>query len=1217
MLFSKKNVTVIQIVLLAVLIGCSKQYKLEWQQEEGYRWAEVDPGFFGSTGFEMHSSSRTNIRFRNDVSKELIDENRHYLNGSGVTVADIDGDGLQDIYFAAINGANRLYRNLGNFQFEDITRQAGVAHEEYTSTGVLFADVNGDRFPDLLITSLLDKNVLYINDGEGNFELKEDSGLGASNGAYSMAMADIDFDGDLDLYIANYRPRAVKDLFDEEELEIEKTVETINGKLQIREAFDKMYDLARINGSLVRVEKGTEDELFVNRGDGTYIQADPQQHFKNKMGDSIDLPADWGLTASFRDINEDSYPDLYVANDFWTPDRFWLNMGDGTFQLLGDNAVRNLSFSSMGVDFSDLNRDGNLDYMVTEMLSDRHSRRLQQVSQSRVTDNGIVMANRNSVYLNRGDTTYAQVAYYSGLAASGWSWATSFVDVDLDGFEDLLIANGYQYDYLDMETQFFMNENDRKGTLTLENILSYPSLELKNKAFHNNGDLTFSDVSTNWGFTEEDISQGMAMVDLDNDGDLDLAMNRFNERPAVYENKTTADRIAVVLKGKEPNTVGVGAKVKLTGDIKDQEKEIVAGGTYLSGSQNMVVFAAGNNTDYEIKVIWPNGEISTLEGAVPNRIYELDQSFAKPVDRQSESGQREQATFFEDVSERLNHTHHENSFDDESAQPLVPQKLSMQGPGVAWLDYDSDGYDDLLIGSGGGDKASMFKNTGDGQFTAVELGNLTREVAYDMTGITSWKEDDYTYVVVGNSIYENNVPATPSATLLLIGPDEGVQEVKIPRSGSSTGPLAAADIDDNGYVDLFIGGHFIPGRYPENAESRIILNDDGNFRLDQMNVHTFSKVGLVTGAVFTDYNGDHQPDLLLSTEWGSLRLFENNRGFFVEKTKEAGLTSYKGWWRGVATGDFNNDGRPDIIAANIGLNSYYQINDFYPLRLYYKDFNANGILSVIDSYYSEDIGGYVPRRRIHDFGSIPSLLKQVETYRDFATFSVSQIFGEDFSGLPRKEINTLKHMLFLNLPGGFQSVPLPDEAQLTAASHVGVLDFDNDGNEDLFMSQNFFALPEEADRVDAGRGLLLKGDGTGKLEPVDGSVSGIKFYGDQRGAALGDFNRDARTDIAISQNGGKTGLFLNRIEKRGIRVKLMGPGSNSDAIGSSIHLVYKNGDRGPVREIQAGSGYWSHNSKVQVLGSGGDADYIEVVWFDGTKERVEVEDDQLDYEISY
>ncbi len=1210
------------VTLAVVVVGCSSQNNLEWVEEEGYRWAEVSPGFFGSTGFSELASEESGIEFVNRVGTDLMQQNRHYLNGSGVAVADIDGDGLQDVYFAGVAGPNKLYRNLGGLKFEDITEKAGLSLAESSSTGVVFSDVNGDGSPDLLVSSLADSNALYINDGKGNFSLKEDSGLGAGDGAMSMALADINGDGSLDLYIANYKFKAVKDLYDAEELTTENTTEVVDGRVRVLPEFSRHYHIVEMNGGQVRVERGTEDELYLNDGTGTFTQADPMEHFFDEAGRPAGLSADWGLTATFRDINSDGYPDLYVANDFWTPDRFWINRGDGTFRPIDGEAVRSLSYSAMGVDFSDIDRDGYLDYAVTEMLSREHDRRLKQVSQNRMTEEGIAMVNRNSVYLNRGDMTFSQIADYSGLHATEWSWATYFMDVDLDGYEDLLVANGYPYDYLDMDTQFRLNEQARMRGFRSDAILDYPSLELTNMAFRNNADYTFSEVSEDWGFTAEDISHGMALADFDNDGDLDLAVNRFNEVASLFENDTDAPRIAVRLKGSASNPAGVGAKIVLEGGAVRQSKEVVAGGNYLSGSQPMAVFAAnGESGNYVIKVAWPDGKTSRIEGVSANRIYEIDKATGQGAGEVTGGNDRLNSSsgIFDDISERIAHRHHENEFDDFAIQPLLPHKLSRQGPGVAWVDVDGDGLDDLFIGTGMGGEAGLYRNDGSQAFTSFEMGDLTDVAETDQTGITSWKEDDHTYFVIGNSMYDSQNKSAPSAILMLISPDGSLQKVNIPGSSSVTGPLAAADIDGNGYNDLFIGGYFKPGRYPENAESRLILNDDGSFSLDQMNANLLSSLGLVTSAVFTDYNLDNQPDLLISNEWGSLKLLENDQGTFVDVTDQVGLDRYKGWWRGVATGDFNNDGRPDIIATNIGLNNYYNMKRDSTLRLYYNDFNWDGLLATVDSYYDEEAGGYVPRRRLTSFGSVPSILNQVKSHAQFSEYTLSAIFGTDFSNIPYREINTLQHMLFINTPDGFKATPLPAEAQFSAASYAGVFDYDNDGYEDLFLSQNYFAFPKPEDRVDAGRGLLLKGDGNGGLTPVSGKESGIKIYGDQRGAAYGDFDGDGRTDLAVSQNGGATKLYRNTTGKQGFRVSLIGPAQNQDAIGSAVRLLYADGSKGPVREIQAGSGYWSQNSRVQVMGiiEGKRPESLEVTWFDGRVKSVPIEEGVMNYRVSY
>lgn len=1222
---------------LGFSVSCSSHTELQWNQQEGYRWAEVETGYFGSTGFSRLSSSRTNVGFRNDVGRELMAENRHYLNGSGVAVADVDGDGLTDIYFARLDGSNKLYRNLGGWRFEDITDRAGVAHQGYNSTGVAFADVNGDGAPDLLVTSLTEGNMLYLNDGDGYFTLMEDSGLGKkSRGAHTMALADINGDGYLDLYIANYKIRTARDLFSEEELALENTVEVVGGELRVLPPFDEYYTVIETADGPFRNEIGAPDELYLNRGDGSFERAGAKQYFFDADGQERGLTRDWGLTATFRDVNGDGHPDLYVANDFWTPDRFWINRGDGTFRAAPADALRNMSFSSMGVDFSDINRDGHLDFVVTEMLSQEHPIRMRQYSENQAEYEGRTMHNRNSVYLNRGDTTYAQIAWYSGLQASGWSWATYFMDVDLDGYEDLIVATGNAYDYQDVDTQIAMHEEASAGTMQQGrgNITRYPLLKMNNKIFNNNGDLTFTDRSREWGFDVEDLSMGMALADLDNDGDPDLIINRMNDEAAIYENRIRAPRIAVRLKGNGPNSQGIGAKITLEGGPVMQQKEMVAGGNYLSGSQAQAVFAADpGNEDHVIIVKWPGGKTSRIDGVKANRIYEIDESTAVTASQPSKGLKPLEGLItkplFADVSDRINHTHHENDYDDYKFNPLLPQKLSRQGPGVAWLDVTGNGRADLLIGSGKGGQLGMFENRREGRFVPIESG-LSLPAPGDQTAVIGWSENEKTRIVTGSANYEQGNPNVPSAYVYTVNTRQTAQSGQtgiptnlqvergtIPGVHSATGPLAAADIDGDGYVDLFVGGRFKPGQYPVNADSRLFRNEGGTFWLDETASRVLAGLGLVTGAVFSDLNQNGYPDLLLSTEWGPLRLFENTEGRFREITKQVGLDKWHGWWQGVTTGDFNNDGRPDIVATNMGLNSPYQVTGNRELRLYYEDINRDGRLDIIDSYYDEVVGSYVPRRKMYEFGTIPTILNQISTHREFARSSIGQIFNRDFNRIPHKKINTLEHMVFLNTENGFEARPLPGESQFTAGFHVGVADVDNDGNEDLFLSQNFFGFPKTIPRQDAGRGLLLKGDGKGSFIPVDGMKNGIKIYGEQRGSAFGDFDGNGKVDLVVTQNNGETKLYLNETDHPGLRVRLAGPAPNRDAIGSSIRVAYRDGSKGPRREIRAGSGYWSQDSPTQVMGLQGEPSAIEVRWFDGSTETVEIPEGDAEIVIRY
>jgi len=1209
-------------VIFLIVTGCSNQPELKWNQEDGYRWAEVSINNSGNAGFSQLSPSKTNIDFATNVSDQRISENRNYANGSGVAIGDINGDNLPDIYFASTGGSNRLYKNLGNFEFEDITAEAGVSHEGYSSTGVVLADINGDSFKDLMITSLSDGNSIYINDSTGTFTLIEESGLGESNGSHSMTLADINGDEYPDLYIANYRLVSVRDLYGPEELSVENTTRTVDGEMEILPEFSEFYKVIEIDGKQFRQETGALDELYLNNGDGSFQKADLETHFPVNTEGNPGLFKDWGFTPLFRDITGNGLPDLYVTNDFWTPDRLWVNQGNGVFHSVRDNSIVNQSFSSMGVDIADIDKNGEPDIVVTEMLSEDHPRRLRQFSDYMGKFHGSTHHNRNSVYLNRGDTTFAQIAYLAGLEATGWSWATTFIDADLNGHEDLIVANGFYRDYLDMDAQREINERySQIGQTMLEQgteFLSFPELKLTNKAFSNNGDLTFSDKSREWGFVSEDISMGMAVGDLNNDGAPDLVFNRFNDTASVYENISSNPRIAVRLKGKMPNTDAIGAKVTLTGGPTRQQKQVTAGGLYLSGSDYQLVFAADElNKNHTIEIRWPDGTQSSIRNAAANRLYEIDQT--RIGTSALESGTSETAPpLFRDISDAVSHTHHESSYNDfQRVQPLLPKELSRKGPAAGWLDINNDSRDDLIITEGKGGHLQIFENLGDSKFKAFDAASDLGTAPGDQVSVAGWNAADGPSLLVGSSNYEQGNPTVPSAYIYALTNGRLAKSDSIPGELSSTGPVAAADYDGNGSIDLFVGGHFLPGGYPRDAGSRLFKNAAGSYQLDESNSNVLSQLGLVNGALFTDFTQNGSPDLLVSTEWGTLKLFENRDGQFYDVSSELGLSAYSGWWNGITSGDFNNDGLMDIVALNIGTNSPYKITSDRPLRLFYADLNLNNRLDIVDSYYHGPSGGYVPRRKLLDFRSIPTILRNVRSHEEFSDATVGQIFNQDFSRIPFKEINTVHHLLFMNTGNGFEARRLPIETQMSAGYHAGVADWDNDGNEDLFISQNSFEYPASVLKQDAGRGLILLGDGTGSFTPLSGSDSGIKIYGEQRGAALSDFNEDGKTDLAVTQNGAQTRLYLNQAEKQGVRVELTGPDQNKTGIGSGIRILYENGNYGPMRTIKSGSGYRSLNSAVQVLGFIDSPHAIEVTWFDGTISEMPISTGIMSYTISY
>ncbi|MDZ7694925.1 MAG: FG-GAP-like repeat-containing protein [Balneolaceae bacterium] len=935
------------------------------------------------------------------------------------------------------------------------------------------------------------------------------------------------------------------------------------------------------------------------------------------------LQSDWGLTAKFQDLNGDGLPDLYVCNDFFTKDRIWINQGDGTFNAIKQNAIRNLSFACMGVDMSDINRDGQLDIFTAEMLSPEHNQRLQQVGsddpnpqQYRHTE-ARPTNNRNSMYLKREDDTYAEIAYLSGVEGTGWSWDASFLDLDLDGYEDLLVNTGYLYHILDMDAQISMMRQGRNmDEHFTEFMRNAPSLKLPNRILMNNGDLTFEDESSSMGFEEEDISHGMAIADLDNDGALDIAINRMNQEAAIYQNQTTKARIAVRLRGTEPNTQAIGAKVELQGGPAIQHKELSSGGDFLSGSDPMIVFAADpENRNHQLKITWPDGKLTSLDSIKANRIYEIYESKTQQVEPAEESSSQAEPPFFEDISSQINHQHQENEFEDFQLQPLLPVAMSNRGPGITWFDVDRDNDDDLIITSPMNGTTDVYENQG-GSLAPIDIAGLNKPAPGDQTAAVGWESDNATNLVIGSANYEQGELRVPSAYHFTGGQNNSMRLDSIPDNISATGPISAADYDNDGDIDLFVGGRFIPGHYPMDAPSRLYLNEGGRFTPDQANSEKLKQVGLVSGSVFTDIDRDGDQDLVLAREWDSLVLLENEGGVFSDASSQYGLERYKGWWNGVASGDFNNDGYPDLVATNQGLNSPYQLERGQPIRMYYNDFDGDRWIDIIESYVNQN-GEYVPRKRLYRYGTVPAIVNQIRSHQQFANATLNDIFGARLDNVPYKEINTLQHTLFLSTEDGFEAHPLPLEAQFSTAFHAGIADMDNDGNEDLFLSQNLFSFPRHVPRQDAGRGLWMTGDGSGNLTALPGSRSGIKVYGEQRGAAFSDFNKDGKVDMAVSQNNYHTKLYLNKVDNAGLRIILEGPPSNQDAIGSGIRLIYEDQSAGPLREIQAGSGYWSQNSFTQVLGMNKQVSEIEVHWFDGKRQSVNAEQGKVEYVISY
>lgn len=1200
-------------VCLAVLSGGVGLCQ-ESRVQDGIVSHALTPGVAGKTGFTRMPGKTTGLvgPARTEIDISTPDQ----AANAGLAAGDFDGDGLCDLFLCGLDGENFLYRNLGGWRFADVTEASGLKFDDWAIRGAVFADVDGDADLDLLIISLIHRNALFLNDGKGRFTESKKVPWNARNlaGNVSCALADVDGDGDLDLYVTSYgRQRMEKTpQAAQHERVAQQQIERHRARLPLDPKFAEGFEVLEFpNGDEIEYvveQKGAPDTLYLNDGKGGFrAVADAEGRFMDEDGKPVPLPWDWGLAVQFRDVDNDGDPDLYVCNDFYSPDRFWLNDGRGFFKAVDRLAVRRTSVFSMAVDFADINRDGHLDFFTVDMLSRRHTQRKVQMGPMKPTpiyigqiDNRAQVM-QNTLFVNRGDGTYAEIAQYAGVKASEWSWGSLFLDVDLDGYEDLIVASGMIRDYMDAD----INAKIKDVSLTSEDARKsirhlFPKLPTQNFIFHNKGDLQFSDRSREWGFGAEAVSGGVIAADFDNDGDLDVAINNMDGEPEIYRNDSTAPRVAVRLKGASPNTQGVGARIRLTGGRVEQTHEVLAGGHFASGGEALRVFAAGaENEPMKLVILWRSGKRTVVENVVANRLYTIEESAS--VAHETKKA-RPSEPYFEDVSERLNHRHQEAPFDDFVRQSLLPNRLSQLGPGVAWHDLDDDGDDDLIVGTGAGGSMAVYVNDGSGGFQKKDAPRIP----VDQAGVVGWNDQFF----VGVSNFETGSSEHFS------GQGLGLPDGRQWRFGqglvgdrSSAGPLAVGDIDGDGDLDLFIGGRSVPGRYPEPADSRLFVNRDGKLELDARNQTAFQAVGLVSGAVIGDLDGDGDQDFVLACEWGPIKVFLNKEGVFHEATRDLGLAGYSGWWNGVTLGDFDNDGRLDIAASNWGRNSKYEhaYSVLRPLEIYYRDFDSNGTLDIVEAHFDKEMNCLVPERGYScSSHAMPFIREKLGSYRAFGVSPLQNIFGDRFDDAKVVRANTLAHTMFLNRGATFEAMELPIWAQLAPAFGVNAGDFDGDGNEDLFLSQNFFAVQIETPRNDGGRGLWLQGDGRGGFREVKGQESGVKIYGEQRGSALSDFDGDGRVDLVVTQNGAATKLYRNTRGKPGLRVRLKGPVANKRGVGATMRLEYADGRFGPSRAVLGGSGYWSQDSPTQVLGLSGVPRALHVKWPNGTATRTEI-----------
>ncbi|MDX1394254.1 MAG: VCBS repeat-containing protein [Gemmatimonadota bacterium] len=1232
----------VAILAVLVMVSCGEGGPGEWVEGDGFRWRSLHVA--GEGGFELLDAADVGIDFVYDVAEGPRNRDQVLAEGHGVAIGDIDGDGLADLFLAGFGGPSALYRNRGGWRFEDITTDAGASFPRATR-GAALADVDQDRRPDLLVAVHGEPNRLFLGDGVGGFVEAPDAGFEGSAASTTMALADIDADGDLDLYVANYKTHRAEDLFPDSLLDTGRLERSEDGTVRIPDELAEIYAEHFVidSGGLAtrRWELGEADELYVNDG-GRFRRVGLLDRFA-AMDDAplATEPRGWGLSALFTDWDMDGDPDLYVANDFNTGDGIWSNRGDGTFREAGLRTIETTSLSSMAVAAGDIDRDGSLDLVTTDMLAADQRARLAQTwayEEPPPPPGGgdrRVQVNRNAIQLNRGDGTFQEVARELGAAGSDWTWGALLLDGDLDGWEDLLVTTGHVWDQLNGDVNATLDAT--RSTMTrAERQSRFPPLPQPNRAFRGGGLEGFSDVSAAWGWgTTPDISHGIATGDLDADGDLDLVVTRIGDRgPALYRNRAPASRVLVRLRGPSANAFGIGARIRLDGHpVGSQLEEVTAGGTYLSSSEPAVSFAATVDSLMTLTVEWPDGARSIVSGVEANREYVIDHVSANepvpattPPRAAADPPDVEDGPLFLDVSERLAHEHVESVFDDRRRQPLIPSGLGRLGPGVSWIDLAGDGYPDLVVGSGAGGAPALMPNETGVFGRARPLGP---RLEWDATTLLPFPTLSGVGLLVGLSAYEGSSTAVvveaPAVVGLSIGsdgralaPPDTIISTWAARPGSQplpsvTGPLAQADVDGDGDLDLFVGGRASPAFFPRAVDSRLLLNDGGRLRPDPRNSAVFADLGLVSGASFTDVDSDGDPDLALAIDLGPIRVFLNDAGVFAEATETLGLSGLSGRWNGIASGDFDADGRPDLVVTGWGRN----IDIAPPYSVFHGDLDRDGVYDVVEA--SRTPGGWVPLRdklsvqRSGPTGA-PGLGSLADvTFERYRTATWDELIPGFSSVATRLDIARLEHLVLLNRAGGYEARALPREAQRSPAFGVATPDVDGDGHHDILLVQNHFDGRPGAPQYAAGRGLWLRGDGTGGFASIDPRRSGFAVEGDARGLAIADFDRDGRVDVAVGVNGSPTRLFRNVGGSAGLRVVLEGPSGNPGAVGSALRVEYADGSFGPVREILSGGGYWSRDEVVPTLGLARPVTRLHVVWPGGALSTVDVgpEDEEV------
>ncbi|MEZ4701463.1 MAG: VCBS repeat-containing protein [Rhodothermales bacterium] len=1041
--------------------------------------------------------ARTGIDFQNTLLEhpsplrtDLLNE--YFSNGAGVAVGDVNGDGLEDLYFTGNMTYGRLYLNRGGLTFEDVTEVAGVAGRKDTwKTGAAMADVDGDGRLDLYVSYSgelpLDRRVdeLYINkgneaDGTPRFEEQAAAfGLANPHSTNQAHFFDYDRDGDLDLFlIGNNTPRTpYQDPMGTRE-ELEKD-DPVHGNRLYRNDAGRFTDVTRRAG----------------------IRSSPLTY---------------SLGAGVADLDNDGWMDLYVGNDYSPPDYLYRNNGDGTFTDVLADRIGHIANASMGVDVADLNNDGWSDIVVLDMLGATNARQKTQFAPNdrdgfdRFLASGFhAQYTRNMLQLNTGDGRFSEIGQLAGVHATDWSWAPLIADFDNDGWKDLFITNGILHDTIDRDFLAFKHRYvQRKPKLEPADIQYLmdvlPATDLANYAFRNTGDLRFDDASAAWGLGAPLRSTGAAYADLDNDGDLDLVTNNVNEYASIFENR--AERLApgaylqVVLHGAGANTAGIGARVTLYAGVSLQVAEQMPMRGYLSSVSQVLHFGLGNREAVDsLRVRWPDGRSQTLRNVAGNRRIELRQEEAEAAEAAEAP-----APLFEATRAPIDFTHRmAGAVDDFRRQPLMVEPASFDGPPLAAGDVDGDGLPDLFVGGGGGQAGQVHRQRAGGRFERLPTPDFEADRYAEDTAALFFDADGdgdldlyvgsggYGLLAPDDETLQDRLYLNDGRGRLTRRPDA------LPAMRTSTGAVAAGDVNGDGALDLFVGGRVVPGRYPEPPRSYLLVND-GNGRFADRTADAapgLERPGMVTDAAWHDLDGDGTDELVVVGSWMPIRVFERADRGLVDATARYFDAPRSGLWTALRIADLDGDGRPDLLAGNYGTNTQLQA----PVELYFSDYDNNRTVDPLLTFPVQGVP--YPFPTLEELRTqAPSLASRFPDHGTYAGATLADILSpEQQAASTPLEANTLETSLFLGTASGrFVQRALPIQAQFAPVFAIETLDADGDGALDLLLAGNLNEAPIRLGKNDASYGVLLRGDGAGGYYYVPQPESGLGLRGEVR-----------------------------------------------------------------------------------------------------------------------